>query len=515
MIKLNKFESRKFAGFSLGSDGVLKKNFIKSFMGPMYCRCPQYASELTVQLLAAHRGPTLETFLSEIPAKTFETDDEYYWNVVGDSRRNYALVEARDADGNPITADSANVGVGGEMFYLVFAEDWIGDQEVVVGEANEIYPMMNVGVGRNEGTNVVYQVQAWGSVTDTGIPADQLLPGKLFSAEYAPVSAELSRKAGTISFSSPVAMRNEFSHIRIHTKVSGALINEKRAFGIPKLNEKTGKIEIVNLWMHEVQWELEKKWQDYKNNILAYGRSNRNSNGEYLNFDKSGEVIRCGSGLFEQMEVANTSFYSHFSLKRFMDKIYQISHNSKDFKYRKFLVKTGELGAIQFSRAALSEGSGWTPISYEYDANALGVLSQTKSKMTPFGGAYKMTVPQVTEFIAPNGCYVKIDVDRGMYDDPVRNKIQHPLGGPAMSYRYDIFDMGSQNEPNIFKCVARGQESDITGYEWGLRNPFTGQINNDNMSHDEDSATIHKMATLGICLLDPTATLSYIPDVLQ
>jgi hypothetical protein len=34
------------------------------------------------------------------------------------------------------------------------------------------------------------------------------------------------------------------------------------------------------------------------------------------------------------------------------------------------------------------------------------------------------------------------------------------------------------------------------------------------MSHDEDSATIHKKATLGICVLDPTRTMSLIPSIL-
>jgi hypothetical protein len=35
------------------------------------------------------------------------------------------------------------------------------------------------------------------------------------------------------------------------------------------------------------------------------------------------------------------------------------------------------------------------------------------------------------------------------------------------------------------------------------------------MSYDEDSAVIHKMATLGICVLDPTKTISLIPAILQ
>lgn len=35
------------------------------------------------------------------------------------------------------------------------------------------------------------------------------------------------------------------------------------------------------------------------------------------------------------------------------------------------------------------------------------------------------------------------------------------------------------------------------------------------MSYDEDSAVIHKMAKLGICVLDPTRTMSLIPAILQ
>ena len=84
-----------------------------------------------------------------------------------------------------------------------------------------------------------------------------------------------------------------------------------------------------------------------------------------------------------------------------------------------------------------------------------------------------------------------------------------------MSYRYDIFDMGTMDQPNIFKVGVRGQEGDFTGYYWGFRNPFTGQIGNGNMSTDEDSAEIHKFCTTGVCVLDPTRTMSLIPAVLQ
>lgn len=503
--KLGKFQmSRTFEYWK----GLTKRNHL----GSIFQEQPQQATNLMVQLLALYRGKTLDTFLSQFPTKEFDTDDEYTWQVIGSAARNIPLIEARYCDGDPVVAGGNNVGVNGEPFYLVFGEDWFADGEVIVGELNEVYPIRLLGEGRNEGTNTVYKVELMSSNTG-GVPADELVAGKRFSVEYAPVERELSRQVGDIRFAAPIAMRNEFSTIRIKHKVPGSMLGKKLAFGIPCVDPQTGKKSIENMWMHNVQWELEWQWNEYKNNLLAYGRSNRNKNGEYLSIGKSGEAIRMGAGLYEQMEVSNTDPYNTFSLRRFMDDLYQISRTKLGFGERKFIVKTGEMGAIQFSRAALADGSGWTPITYQYDAAALGTMVKTNSQMTPNGGAYKLTVPQVTEFVAPNGLYVKIDVDP-FYDDPVRNKIQHPLGGPAMSYRYDIFDIGTMDQPNIFKVGVKGQTGDLTSYQWGLRNPFTGQMGNPNMSFDEDSAIIHKMTTTGICVLDPTRTMSYIPSVL-
>lgn len=216
--------------------------------------------------------------------KEFDSDDEYTWDVIGSPMRNIPLVEARDSDGNPIDGtdtNASNVGINGDFFFLVFAEDWFADGEVIVGELNEVYPIRILGDGRNEGTNTVYKVELMGGIT-TGIPVDQLQAGKRFSVEYAPVERELSRKVGDIRFASPVSMRNEFTTLRIHHKVPGSMLNRKVAFGIPIVKEVNGKLvhDTTNLWMHEVQWQLEQQWSDYKNNMLAYGRSNRNLNGE-------------------------------------------------------------------------------------------------------------------------------------------------------------------------------------------------------------------------------------------
>lgn len=161
------------------------------------------------------------------------------------------------------------------------------------------------------------------------------------------------------------------------------------------------------------------------------------------------------------MEVSNTLPYNTFSLKLIEDALYELSASKLDFKNRVFVMKTGERGALQFSKAVLDTVSGWT--AFQVNADNLGMIKKTNS---PLHQNALSAGFQFVEFLAPNGVTLKVEVDP-MYDDPVRNKLQHHLGGPAFSYRYDIFDIGSMDQPNIFKVAVKGQNGDFTSYEWG------------------------------------------------
>lgn len=208
------------------------------------------------------------------------------------------------------------------------------------------------------------------------------------------------------------------------------------------------------------------------------------------------------------MEVANTKFYSHFSLKLIEDALYDLSYGQLDKKDRVFVMRTGEKGAIQFHKAIQKEASGWT--AFTLNGDQLGVVQKTNSPI--HSNALKAGF-QFVEYMGPNGVTLKIEIDP-YYDDPVRNKVLHPNGGPAFSYRYDILEIGSPSQPNIFKCSVKNQP-DMRGYAWGpFRNPFTGETNNSSAGFDEDSAVIHAMSTFGICVLDPTRTMSIIPSCL-
>ncbi len=312
-------------------------------------------------------------------------------------------------------------------------------------------------------------------------------------------------------------MRNEWSHIRIHHKVSGDMMDDKLAIAVP-VNEPTNdgyKVRMVNTWMLNVDYEFEKEFRNYKNYAYAWARSNRNKNGEYTNFGKSGDVIRVGAGLYEQVEAGNLIWYNDFSLKLIENALYDMFAGKVDFKDRKVTIRTGEKGGMLFQKAALADGSGWKSM-FEFDANAAGLISKTTNAAAPFGGALRMAVPQVTEFIAPMGVAITLDIDQSYDNTNVSGyKITHPLGGPASSYIFDILDLGSSVSPNIQRCKIQGHPDEWRGYEAGFRNPFTGAWNNDHMSNDEDAAVLHKMADIGIVVWDPTRTMRIMPDILE
>ena len=125
-----------------------------------------------------------------------------------------------------------------------------------------------------------------------------------------------------------------------------------------------------------------------------------------MNFGKSGNVIKTGAGLFEQMEVANTMYYNTFSLKLLEDALYELSASKLDFGDRYFLIKTGERGAIQFHKEVLKTVSGWT--QFVLDNSSIGVIQKTQSKLHQNSLSAGF---QFVEYKAPNGVRVKIDVD--------------------------------------------------------------------------------------------------------
>ena len=170
------------------------------------------------------------------------------------------------------------------------------------------------------------------------------------------------------------------------------------------------------------------------------------------------------------------------------------------------MLRTGERVAIQFHKAVTKEASGWMAVGFD-NTNTAGI-QKVSSKF--HSNAYSAGF-QFTEWKAPNNIHVMLEVDP-MYDDKVRNKIYHPDGGVAESYRYDILYIGSMEEPNIQKIKVKGDD-ELRGYKAGIRDPFTGRRGG-RMEHMEDSAIMTGMCGTGAMVKDPSRTATLKPAIL-
>lgn len=498
----------KFQVFNAKSwSGLTTKNHLKAIYGYE----PQKASNIVTKLLAENYAPTLDSLLSKFPVKYFDEDDEFTWDLVGALERNYPLVEARFA-GSVVTSSDTGVGAGGAYFELVFAEKAFHDVNVIVGEKNEAYPIRVVGEPTPEGGYWVYNVELMGAIID-GMPGSELVNGKRFSKEYSPVEATMSTKGGNINFASNIALRNEFSRIRMEHTAPGNMKNIRpMMIPINFTNPETDKVETSYSWMDHVEWRFEYDFAMEKSRLLMFAKTNRDANGDYHNIGLSGHVLSMGAGIREQMEVSNTLYYNTFTIALLENMLMELSEGKLGFDERHFILRTGERGAAQFNKAAKTEANGWTALGFaNNDATGFQKVSSPLHS-----NAYKAGY-QIVEWLAPNNIRVTLEVDK-FYDDPVRNKVQHPDGGVAESYRYDILDIGTvEGEPNIQKAMVRGEE-DIRGIEIGLRNPFPSSVTKDagthQMSHAVDGSTYHRMATLGAFVRDPSRTASLIPSIL-
>ncbi len=485
---------------------------LKSSLMQLFGSQPHLISPLTTVLLQNSGMKNLDTTLSLFPEKTIPTADDFVWKVVGSDERNIPLVEAR-YNGAVVDANTVGVGAARATFEMVFGEKWFTKMHLIAGHRPDVYQMRILEEPFEEGQNYVYTCEVFGGQESlAGIPGDEFLPGNKFSIEGAPVEDELSIQGAGIGFTSPYLMRNSVTSIRMEHKVSGKLIDCKiqpvYSTGIETRDPNTGKVHNSTYFMQEIYWQFEKALSRIKSKTIMFGKTNRDENGRFLNVGQSNITIKAGSGIREQMEVSNTTTYNRFSIRLLEDLLSELSEGKLDWGERKFMLRTGERGAAQFHRAVAEIASGWAALGF--DNTNQNAIKQVQSKFhdNAFSAGF-----QFTEYRAPNNIHVMLEVDPS-YDDKVRNKVLHPDGGVAESYRYDILYIGSMEEPNIQKVKVAGQD-ELRGYMGGIRNPFTGRRGGE-MQTMEDSATMTAMIEgIGALVKDPSRTATLKPAIID
>ena len=484
---------------------------LENHIGQLFGKQPELVSPLTTVLLQNSGMKNLDTTLSLFPEKTLQPGTtEFVWKVVGSEERAIPLVEAR-FNGVVVNAGTTGVGAGRATFELVFGEKWFTKMHLIAGHRPDVYQMRIIEDPFEEGQNYVYTCEVWGGQESlAGIPGDEFLAGMKFSIEGAPVEDELSIQGAGIGFTSPFLMKNTVTSIRMEHKVSGKMIDCKLTpvyfAGLETRDDNTGKIHKSLTWMQEVYWQFEKQLSRVKSKTIMFGKTNRDERGRFLNTGNSNITIKAGSGIREQMEVSNTITYNRFSIALIEDLLSELSEGKLDWGERKFMLRTGERGAAQFHRAVTQIASGWQSLGFN-NTNS-DAIKQTTSK---FHSNAFVAGFQFTEWKAPNNIHIMLEVDP-MYDDKVRNKILHPDGGVAESYRYDILFIGSTDEPNIQKVKVSGSD-ELRGYQGGIRNPFTGRRGGE-MQTMEDSATMTALCEgIGALVKDASRTATLKPSI--
>lgn len=483
---------------------------LKNHIGAIFGSKPQLASDVTTVLLASSGMKNLDTTLSLFPLKTLESSDDFVWKLVGSEERNIPIVEARYAGVTVADVDTL-VGAGRSKIELVFGEKYFSKVHIIAGMNPDVYQYRLLGDPYEEGGNYVYEAELWGGQeTLLGVPGTEFIEGNRFSIESSYVEDELSTEGSDIQFTSPYLMRNSVSTLRFEHKVSGAMIDAKVQpvyfAGIETKDANTGKVHKSVTWMQEVYWQFEKAISRIKSKTIMFGKTNRDENGRFLNKGKSNIEVKAGSGIREQIEVSNTTEYNFFSISILEDLLSELSEGKLDWSERKFMLRTGERGAIQFNKAVTKEASGWTTVGFDNTNTGAIVKASSPLHTNSYGAGF-----QFTEWRAPNNIHVMLEVDP-MYDDKVRNKILHPDGGVAESYRYDIFHIGSTSEPNIQKIAVKGHE-ELRGFKAGIRDPFSGRRGG-IMQHMEDSAIMTAMCWTGAMVKDASRTATLLPAIL-
>jgi hypothetical protein len=468
-------------------------------LGAIYQAAPQKASKLMTRIAQTNFGMDLDSYLDQFSPLYLDTDEDFEWDLIGSAKKNVPLVEAR-INGVPITpADRA--GYNFTEFELVFPEQWFSDENVIVGHKNELYPIQIIADPEPEGTNWVYRCKLITGDPMLFVPFEELQPGKRFSKDWSLVEQTLSKKGGLVNFTSPFKMRNAFSMIRMQHTVPGNMINRPMVTG---WKGEDGK--VYKVWTQYEDYMFDMQFRDEKNKLLMFARSNKGEDGRYYNFGKSGHIKKQGAGIRQQMESSNTYFYNNFSIEYLLNVLVELSEGRLSTDKRKFVLRTGERGAIQFHLALENHTQLFTPLqNYDRMYKTQG-RKGTSDMAYGYGG-------QFVEYRGPQGIEVAISVDP-LYDDRERNKIYHPNGGVAESYRYDILDVGTiDGEPNIRKVYVRGQEDGL-GYEPGLRNPFSPSGERNIMANSTDGYTVHRWAVCGAMIKDPSRTAQIIPSIL-
>jgi len=445
------------------------------------------------------------------PGKT-----EFQW-YLDDARDTFYYVEAawEDRAGTVAlgTTDGFKPGVNRTKFYLDFKGKVFNITETIAGERPDVYRLrvddnpINVGgdIWRME-----VSLQSARNSTDY-IPVEEVTSGTRWSCESGLVAEAMSQEGVDIDFKTKSKLNGYLSSFRVQHTIAGNMTNIRpMGFYIKGTDGKNKK-----LWLSNVEYEFLRKIKKMTAALVMNGKSNVWDDGTVGTFDKkNGYEVRAGSGFKEQWSPSNKhTFNTEPDLDELTEIALDATVNEVGTSERVMVIKAGEYGLMELSRM-VQRKLGSTAIQN------LSYLQDSTGRAFKWGGNdIDVNLGQFKSVAVINGIKFIFMLDASK-DDPARNKMEHPKGGLASSYEYDIMGFGNADEKSNMKIVRRKDENPIFGAKEGMRGFFsstgTSFGNPKSIASSLDGSTIHYFEPgIGAMVVNPDRVIQYHPSILN
>ena len=418
--------------------------------------------------------------------KTMIIDNrEFEWSVMIDSDHAVNIRWAK-WNGQEVSASNYSTitpGLNNTPIYLALEERWFGPGAILSFDDYK-FQVRVTGLPYQDGSSWVYECYVVDGSQAAYIPGEFLLAGRQVS-RIGSAYEEYSDEADIINYQTPFKMRNHLQTLRLSYDITGDAYSTVLAIALK--DPETGKSSY--LWADYQYWIALREWKKHEEKALLFSKSNRLSDGTYINKGTNGRVVPTMSGLFEQISPANVRYYTTLTAELLEDYLFDLCYNILGTNERKFIALTGEMGIREFDRILKEKVASFNMIDTVF-------VTGSGQNLT-LGG-------QFTTYKMTNG--IELTLKRcALFDNMEMFRQLHPITGkPLMSYTFLFVDLGSRDgQANIVKVCRKGRE--FVQWTTGGSVIPSGYGNSINTlrSNSRDGYQVHFLGEEGIMLRNP------------
>lgn len=492
---LQKYKARDYKG--LVSTSHLWDNYMKK---------PELISPIIKSINKDLFRGSISNFVDSFPTRYVTGENDFHeWMLSGQTDKSVPLMDASTLGGLSLSAGTipATIGGGTEKFYVYFAEPIFSATELIKGESENWFLLIQDGP-KQVGTNLFrYLVEINSGSYQTAIDvATELQVNQRFTRHSAVVPSEGSYRGSESWVSGHFAMRNRLQKIRAQGKVLGSMIrqgkNEPLEFKFRLHNGKE-----ASTWVNALEMQAMHDMDLFIARQKLYGKRNWNMDGQYLNFDdQNGRPIQTMSGFFEQIAPGNRKYYNNFDLDLMVDMAEGMSIGRFDTNQRMFTIITGSEGFKNINRAIDQKQNSKVALADQGDfIKKIGAMGQTPSMQ--FGYQFTQFVTylgigfniQVVDWMDDKNYFTKMDPDNPAKSLESSRMIIMPYGTAS-----GVYNLALKDEPRRF------------GFIPGMRDPYSPAGRGSTPMHISssfDGYEFHMMDNFGFMVEDPTVILDF------